>query len=203
MVAIQGVSLWYRVLYRLGITPWERDEVPAQVREVGAERADPRRALDIGCGTGRDAVHLAQRGWIVTGVDAVPRALDAARKRAAAAGVKVKWVQGDVTRLEELGLDGGYHLVLDRGCFHGLPDDAREACARGVNALAAAGATLLMFAFSPGFHGPAPRGISAEEIQKRFGSGWKLVSSTPDTGRQFPPWMRNPDPYWHRLERRA
>jgi SAM-dependent methyltransferase len=197
------VSLWYRALYRLGLTPWERDEVPPQVRDIAAEFDQPGRALDVGCGSGRDAVHLVQRGWTVTGVDAVPRALDAARKRAAAAGVQVDWVQGDVTRLEELGLDGGYDLVLDRGCFHGLPDDARGACARGVDALAAPGATLLMYAFSPGFHGPAPRGIGAEEIGRHLGPGWQLVSSAPDAGRDFPPWMRDADPYWHRLERRA
>ena len=196
------MSLWDRVLYRLGLTPWERDEVPAQVRDIAAELAQPGRALDMGCGTGRDAVHLAQRGWTVTGVDAVPRALEAARRRASGAGVTVDWVQGDVTRLEELGLEAGYDLVLDRGCFHGLPDEARDACARGVNALAAPGATLLMFGFSPGFHGPAPRGIGADEIQQRFGPDWKLVSSEPDAGRKFPPWMRNPDPYWHRLRRR-
>jgi SAM-dependent methyltransferase len=196
------VSLWYRALYRLGLTPWERDEVPEQVREMAAEFAQPGRALDLGCGSGRDAVHLAQRGWAVTGVDAVPRALEAARERAATAGVKVEWAEGDVTRLDELALHGGFDLVLDRGCFHGLPDDAREACARGVNALASPGATLLMFAFSPGFHGPAPRGIGAEEIQQRFGPAWELVSSRPDPGRRFPPWMRNPDPYWHRLRRR-
>jgi SAM-dependent methyltransferase len=197
------VSLWYRVLYRLGFTPWERDDVPAQVRDLAAELAQPGRALDIGCGSGRDAVHLAQRGWAVTGVDAVPRALEAARKRAATAGVKVEWVEGDVTRLDELGLDGGFDLVLDRGCFHGLPDEAREACARGVNALAAPDATLLMYGFSPGFHGPAPRGIGAEEIRRGFGPDWELVSSAPESTAGLPPWLRNADPYWHRLERRA
>jgi SAM-dependent methyltransferase len=198
------VSLWYRLLYRLGVTPWERDEVPEQVRELASEPARPGRALDLGCGTGRDAVHLAQRGWTVTGVDAVPRALDAARKRAAAAGVSVQWMEGDVTKLEELGLDPGYDLVLDRGCFHGLPDDAREACARGVNSLTAPGATLLMFAFAPGFHGPAPRGVGADEIAERFGPGWELVSSTPETPRDdAPPWLRNVGMSWHRLEQRA
>ena len=197
------MSLWYRALYRLGLTPWERDEVPAEVRDIAAESAQPGRALDVGCGTGRDAVHLAQRGWSVTGVDAVPRALDAARKRAATGGVQVEWVQGDVTRLEDAGLDGGYDLVLDRGCFHGLPDDARAACARGVNALAAPGATLLMYGFSPGFHGPAPRGISAEEIVARFGSDWELASSERDPAAKLPGWMRNADPSWHRLKRRA
>ena len=197
------MSVWYRLLYRLGITPWDRDEVPTRVKEVAAEFPRPGRAFDLGCGTGRDAVYLAQQGWTVTGVDAVPQALDAARKRAAAAGVEVQWVEGDVTRLEELGLREGYELFLDRGCFHGLPVGAQEACARGVDALAAPGATVLMFAFSPGFHGPAPRGISADELGQRFGEQWELVSSTPESPVGLPPWLPGVKLYWHRLSRRA
>jgi SAM-dependent methyltransferase len=191
------VSVGYRILYRLGITPWERDDVPEPVKRAAST---PGRALDLGCGTGRDAVHLASRGWTVTAVDAVPQALDAARRRAESAGAAVDFVRGDVTRLEDLGLDPGYDLVLDRGCFHGLGEEAQQACARGVNALAAPDAELLMFAFSPGWHGPAPRGISAEEILQRFGGDrWELVESTPDSGGRLPPWLRNADPRWHRL----
>jgi SAM-dependent methyltransferase len=197
------VSFWYRVLYRLGITPWDRDEVPPQVKEVAADSPRPGRALDIGCGTGRDAVYLTQEGWAVTGVDAVPQALDAARERGKTAGVEVEWVEGDVTRLEELGLREGYDLVVDRGCFHGLPDDAREACARGVNALTAPNASLLMFAFAPGFHGPAPRGIDAEEIQRRFGPEWEIVSSARDEDVKLAPWLKGANPSWHRLRRRG
>ena len=124
----------YRALYRLGITPWERDSVPRQVVELAdsAERsAAPGRVLDVGCGTGRDAVYLSERGWTVTGVDAVPRAIDGARRRAQAANAEVTWVLGDVTRLETLGIGDGYGLVVDRGCFHGLSDAERERCASG------------------------------------------------------------------------
>ena len=197
------MSLRYRLLYRLGITPWERDEVPPQLRAVVGEWQRPGRALDLGCGTGRDAVYLAGEGWTVTGVDGVPAALGEARERAVTAGAEVDWVEGDVTRLGELGLREGYDLVLDRGCFHGLSDGDRDACASGVNAVAAPGASLLIFAFAPGFHGPAPRGISAEEIVARFGPEWELVSSERDSVAKLPGWMRNADPSWHRLKRRV
>jgi SAM-dependent methyltransferase len=57
------------------------------------------RALDIGCGTGTQAVYMAGQGWEVTGMDAIDRPLRKARARAAAAGASVDWVRGDVTRL--------------------------------------------------------------------------------------------------------
>ena len=57
----------------------------------------------------------------VTGIDMVPEALAMARRRAAAARVSVDFVQGDVTRLHELGVRGPFTLVLDFGCLHTLP----------------------------------------------------------------------------------
>ena len=56
-----------------------------------AERAPGRRVVDIGCGTGRRAVALAQAGFAVIGLDGSERALEEARRRAAHAGVDVRW----------------------------------------------------------------------------------------------------------------
>jgi hypothetical protein len=63
------------------------------------------RALDVGCGSGRDAVYLAKRGWTVTAVDSVDKALATARRRAAEEGVEVQWVKGHVAALDWLGLE--------------------------------------------------------------------------------------------------
>ena len=127
------MSLWYRVLYGLGIRPWDRDgPVPELVAVAGD--LPPARALDLGCGTGAQAVYLAAEGWDVVAVDAVPRALSAARRRASAAGVTVDFRRGDVAELEALGI-GDVGLAFDRGCFHGLPHAARDGYARGVTAV--------------------------------------------------------------------
>jgi SAM-dependent methyltransferase len=196
----------YRALYRLRITPWERDSVPRQVVELAevAERsAAPGRVLDVGCGTGRDAVYLSERGWTVTGVDAVPRALDGARRRAQAANAEVTWVLGDVTRLETLGIGDSYGLVIDRGCFHGLSDAERERCASGITALAAPGARLLMFAFHPRRRGLGPRGITREQIEGHFAGTWELVSSAPDPETQLPRWIGDAKPAWYQMQRAA
>jgi methylase of polypeptide subunit release factors len=117
------LSLAYRILYRVGFTPWERiAESPAaqQIAALFAREEEGRepphgRALDLGCGSGIWAVELAKRGWDVTGVDFVPKAIRRARERAAAAEVDVRLVEGDVTRLEEAGVGSGVSLLVDFG----------------------------------------------------------------------------------------
>jgi SAM-dependent methyltransferase len=192
----------YRLLYRLGITPWERSSVPKPVSELAERLSTPGKALDVGCGTGRDAVFLSGRGWAVTGVDAVAQAIEGARERASAAGVEVRWVLGDVTRLETLGLGEGYDLVLDRGCFHGLTEEERARTAAGVSALTAPGARLLLFAFQPRRLGLGPSGLTADQLEGHF-AGWSIVSSTPEVEAKPPWWIGDVKPQWYELERSA
>jgi len=193
------LSLWYRVLYGLGIRPWDRDgPVPELVAVAGD--LPPARALDLGCGTGAQAVYLAAEGWDVVAVDAVPRALSAARRRASAAGVTVDFRRGDVAELEALGI-GDVGLAFDRGCFHGLPDAARDGYAHGVTAVTRPGALLLLMAFR-GPTGPGlPRGASPEEVRGRFGPPWGLVSEAPAQDTPATARIERAGPTWYRFER--
>jgi 2-polyprenyl-3-methyl-5-hydroxy-6-metoxy-1,4-benzoquinol methylase len=61
-----------------------------------AEALPPGRALDVACGSGRNTVWLAERGWRVTGVDFSDVALENARRLAAERGVDVDWEQADL-----------------------------------------------------------------------------------------------------------
>ncbi len=200
------MSLCYRLLYRLGITPWDQDHVPSELAALleGPAALAAGVALDIGCGTGTQSVYLAQHGWRVTGLDAVPHALAQVQRRAEAAEVSVRWLAADVGELGALGLDGGFELLHDRGCFHDLPDNVREGYARGVSALAAPGATLLPMAFVPGTRRfGAPSGASEGEIQRRFGANWDLLSVQSDSGPDPPGPMRRVPRLWYRLQRRS
>ena len=145
------MSLFYKIAYRVGLTPWERmpmlavgEQVSAMFdREENGRQPPYESVLDLGCGTGIWSVHLAERGWDVTGVEIVPKALRAARERAQTAGVEVRLVQGDVTALQAAGVGSGFRLVLDFGTVHGLTQVQREAVGREVSVVAAADATLL------------------------------------------------------------
>lgn len=168
------MSLAYRLMYALHFAPWDRDAEPGPLRELLAT-LPPGRALDLGAGLGGKALYMARQGWRVTGVEAVPRAVRRARERAARAGVEVDFREGDVTRLEELGLGASaFDLVFDFGCFHGLNDRQRDAYARGVDAAAAPGARLLMMGFTRALP-PVPSGVSGGELTRRLGPGWRLL----------------------------
>ena len=139
----------------------------------------------------------------MSGVDGVPRAIERATQRGQEAGADVNWVLGDVTALQSLAIGDSYDLVLDRGCFHGLSDEGRQRCANGITAVAATGARLLLNAFHPRRRGVGPRGITAEELERHFGDGWDLLSTTRDAEIQLPRWIGDARPTWYQWQRRA
>jgi SAM-dependent methyltransferase len=167
----------YPLLYRLGLTPWENAADDGPIPEL-IESLPPGRALDAGCGTGRLAVHLAERGWQVTGVDGVGKALAQARERAAAAGVadRVRFVRGDVTRLDRVLGDRGFDLVTDVGCLHGLTHTQQRDFGAWVGNHTATGAHLVVLAVTPR-KGLGPRGLDETGVSRVFGSSWSLVSA--------------------------
>lgn len=74
------------------------------------------RALDIGCGTGDNAVWLAQHGFEVTGTDVSKTALETAAKKASQASVECTFLVIDFLEHEVPGAPFGF--IFDRGCFH-------------------------------------------------------------------------------------
>jgi SAM-dependent methyltransferase len=167
----------YGLAYAIGFHPWEdlaehppfADKLLALVarEEAGCERPyGP--ALDLGTGSGVWAVELAKRGWSVTGVDIVDKALRRARDRAEQAAVEVHLVRGDVTALRQADVGSDFRLVLDTGTFHGLSDGARRTMALEVGAIAAPEATVVLDCFAPGRRGPLPRGASRADVETSF-----------------------------------
>ncbi|MFH8688596.1 class I SAM-dependent methyltransferase [Streptomyces anulatus] len=88
----------------------------------------PGRALDLGCGPGRNALHLASLGFDVDAVDLSPEAIAWARERADGTEARgVRFHRGDAFALTVAGaaLAGPYDLIHDSGCFHHLPPHRR------------------------------------------------------------------------------
>jgi SAM-dependent methyltransferase len=173
----------FRVLYRLGFTPWDGHPLSPTLRGLveGPDGLTPGRALDIGCGTGDNAIYLARNGWQVTGVDYVDKPLAKARTKAAKAAVSADFVRADATRLGSAGIGSGFGLIVDNGCLHGMSDADRDAYAREVTTLAAPGARLVIIAFVPGGSFGVP-GISPDDVTRRFADGWTTLSQGVESG---------------------
>jgi len=195
------MSLFYRAAYLVGFKPWDTGVSPPELVAVveGPDHLPAGKALDLGSGTGTNAIYLAQHGWDVTAVDFMPRPVKKARRKATAAGVKPRLLVGDVTRLEQLDIGSGYSLIFDLGCFHSIPESCRDGYARGVTAAAAPSATFLLFGFAPGQMRFGPAGTTRQELEARF-PGWTVEDATRGQGRgRMPSTM---EVYWYRLRRR-
>jgi SAM-dependent methyltransferase len=192
----------FRILYQVGYTPWEHEPLVPLVELIeGPDALPPGKMLDVGCGTGGDAIYAALHGWQVTAVDAVPRALDRARGSARAAGAQVRFLQADITSVGTAELGGGYTLLWDGGCLHGLTPAQRQRAAATMTDAAGPGATLLIFAFGPGHRGPAPRGIEPAQIPPLFPQ-WDLACSRPASEVPLRGATRHANPSFYQLVKR-
>lgn len=179
------MSVFYKVSYGVGFHPWEdlANHGPFAEALLGLiERAEDGRtppfgnALDVGCGSATWGVRLAARGWTVTGVDNIVKALRRAEARIREAGVEMRLVNGDVTRLRQSGVGSGYDLVVDTGTFHGLAPAQRPAMGHEVAAITTPTATVILDCFSPRRRGPLPHGCTQEDVQAAF-PGWEVTAA--------------------------
>ncbi|HET7925533.1 MAG TPA: class I SAM-dependent methyltransferase [Rhodanobacteraceae bacterium] len=71
------------------------------------------RALDVACGTGRNALYLAANGYAVTALDISRVALDRGRGAAAERGLTVEWLCADLDENPDSALpSGSFDLVV-------------------------------------------------------------------------------------------
>jgi SAM-dependent methyltransferase len=83
----------------------------------------PGKVLELGCGPGRNAIYLAQNGFIVDAVDQSEEGLNWARERAMNQNVQVNFIHHNIFDLDIE--EGTYDLVYDSGCFHHIPPHRR------------------------------------------------------------------------------
>lgn len=112
--------------YLAGETPWDTGE-PDQhlvefLRRCPAERG---RALDVGCGTGTNALWLARQGFRVLGVDISPAGIEKARAKVGTTAPNCQFEIADFLRDTTSG--GPFDLVFDRGCFHVFDEAEKRA----------------------------------------------------------------------------
>jgi SAM-dependent methyltransferase len=156
--------------YRGGKRPfWDAGQPSGELRRVveeGIIRPGP--AVDLGCGSGTDAIYLAKKGFDVTAIDIAPTALAQAREKAEQAGVKVRWLLASVLALPRL---DPFEFIFDRGCYHEVRFDNAAAYVEAVRRLSQPGRTrFLLLAGNPN-EVPvqyAPPQVAEEDIRADF-----------------------------------
>jgi cyclopropane fatty-acyl-phospholipid synthase-like methyltransferase len=136
--------IFFELRYLLGVAPWDTGISPPELMRF-IEAHAPGRALDIGCGTGTNALTLAEQGWQATGIDFSLQAIARARRKARRRTLEAEFIQGQVTTLENL--SGPYDLCLDIGCYHSLPPTDHERYIQRLAELLRAGGTYLLYTF--------------------------------------------------------
>ena len=162
-----------------GKPPWDIDRPQPRFLELLARNIVRSPIVDIGCGTGENAIAFAAAGHEVVGIDLVPRAIELARAKAAARGVDVQFEVGDALDLGGLGRT--FATALDSGVFHIFDDAERGRYVESLGRIVEPGGHYVMMVFSdlePTDWG-GPRRIKREEIEQSFARDWTVESIEP------------------------
>lgn len=129
--------------YLRGEAPWDSGICPPELMTF-IQQHPAGKALDLGCGTGTNAIVLAQHGWQVYAIDFAAPAIRRARRKAQQANANIHFYHRSVTQTNDL--PAPFDLVLDIGCYHGLPRRTQEQYANNLERLLASTGTMLLYA---------------------------------------------------------
>ena len=168
------MSLFWELMYLFKKTPWDTGITPPEiVAMVDSGKVHIGRALDLGCGTGTNAIYLAQHGFEVTGVDISGRAIALAKRKVRSAQLtdRVRLERGDVTLMRRWATGHSIDFAYDIGCFHNLESEARRRYVTALTAVLKPGAVYMVYAFEPSTD---RRGVDMGEIATLFDREYKV-----------------------------
>ncbi|MDQ2968107.1 MAG: class I SAM-dependent methyltransferase [Actinomycetota bacterium] len=175
--------LFYDAMYRIG-APWEGAARSELVGLVESGRLQPCRAIDLGCGSGANAIFLAEHGFTVVGVDFSPVAIRKAQRKVGPSSGSIRFVRADLTAPSLGEAEGEYDLLVDYGTLDDLTGDARSAMVRTIHRVSTSGSRFLLWCFY-GTHDELPRIsftgpsrltalIAPGEVERLFGLAFSI-----------------------------
>lgn len=165
--------------YQTSDTPWDSGRPSAELRKLLEEmNIRPCRALELGCGTGTNALFLAQQGFDVTGVDLSPTAIETACRRAQQENLPVQFEQRDLLTWREPAIR--WEFLFDRGCYHCLREPTPTPFLDLAERLLAPGGWYISLIGRPDPEeaGGPPR-VTEDEIRWELGERFQIVQLRP------------------------
>lgn len=162
----------------VAVAPWQLDEPQPVVLEI-ADGDLPGPVLECGCGTGDNALALAERGHRVTAVDVSPAAIGRCRDEAARRGLDPTFRVADATALDDVLTDAaGFGTVLDSALLHCLDRTQRRAYLAALHRVCAPGARLHVLCCDEQAPAtlPLPGGLDEASLRADLAPGWRVES---------------------------
>ncbi len=164
----------------VGVPPWDIGRAQPEVVRIAEGGGFKGAVIDVGCGTGENALELSARGLQVVGVDAAPRAIEKARAKALERGSSAEFLVADVFSLDQLGRR--FDTALDCGVFHVFEDPERPMYVASLASVLEPGGVLHLLCFSDRQAGEmGPRRVAERELRDAFADGWDVVEIIPIT----------------------
>jgi SAM-dependent methyltransferase len=168
-------AMGFEWAYRNGVPPWDIGRPQPAIVRLADEGLIAGDVIDVGCGTGENALYLASRGLEVVGVDAAPTAVAQAQEKARQRASSATFLVADALALE--GLERTFDVAIDCGLFHTFSDVDRVRFERTLHRTLRVGGRYVLLCFNehqPGEQGP--RRVTQAEIRVTFGTGWTVDS---------------------------
>jgi tellurite methyltransferase len=141
---------------------------PAPLLVEAANKLTPGKALDLACGTGRNALWLAQQAWSVTAVDGSPAAIEKLRTRASECGVTVNARVADLEKHEYPIQPSSWNLVAI--CYY-LQRDLFQPAKQGV---VPGGILISIVHITETGEEPTAHRLRPGELESYF-QGWEIL----------------------------
>ncbi len=161
---------FFNSIYK-GSPPWDIRRPQKEIIRLAKDEEISGKVLDVGCGTGENALYLAELGFEVWGIDAAPAAIKKAKEKARKRGITVNFLVSNALGLQSLQIK--FNTVIDCGLFHVLSDEERPIFAASLSSAISPDGNYFMLCFSehePGSYGP--RRVTQAEIRATFRKGW-------------------------------
>ncbi len=162
--------------YQDGPAPWDFGGAQPAVVRVADRGGFSGTVLDVGCGSGENALHVASLGLPVLGVDVAQTALALAREKAAERGIEADFALADALRLEQLGRR--FDTVLDCALFHTFSGEEWTAYVASLTSVIEHDGILYVLCFSDEGADTGPHPVSQADLKAAFtpSAGWTIVS---------------------------
>ena len=155
--------------------PWDIGRPQDEIVRLAEEGQIAGPVLDVGCGTGENALYLASRGHEAWGIDYEEIAIERARKKSQDRGIAVEFITMSALEMETLGRT--FDTVIDSGLYHSFSDEEKPTFVTSLASILKPGGRYFVLCFSElETREGGPKRVTQDEIRQMFSDGWRVDS---------------------------